>query len=76
MHLHDICFPFLLICCYFAITKRVKVQYNGITDGNEISPCSSDEMESNMKPLEDMLLAEPELSRIGRQDRSLTVSYI
>lgn len=56
--------------------KRVKVQYYGITDRNQISLCSSDETVRNMKPLEDMLLAEPELSRLGRQDKSLTVSYI
>lgn len=32
--------------------------------------CSSDGSEKDVKSLQDMLLAEPELSRLGRQDKS------
>lgn len=33
-----------------------------------LCPCSCEESEMNGKSLEDMLFAEPELSRLGRQD--------
>lgn len=38
--------------------------------------CSSSERETNVKPLQDMLLAEPELSQLGRQDILLPLFII
>lgn len=75
-HLQKSC-AFLLYCfvATFLLMKMVNFQDHGTTDENQISLCSSDEIEGNLKPLEDMLLAEPDLSRLGRQDKSLRVSY-
>lgn len=38
--------------------------------------CSSAEREKGVKSLQDMLLAEPELTRLGRQDKSLFLSNL